>query len=125
MSGAGGGASMGGVFVVQAERTKRKPARREYKPTSRRQPLMKPPSEIHSRRIANPVTAPQDASHFLPNTWPAWWRVFARPARAIYTGKKSGRFGNLVSVACLTASGAHLMSRAALWHSVVESAKPL
>src|SRR5580704_9344352 len=65
MSGAGGGASMGGVFVVQAERTKRKPARREYKPTSRRQPLMKPPSEIHSRRIANPVTAPQDASHFL------------------------------------------------------------
>jgi chaperonin GroES len=79
---------MGGVFVVQAERTKRKPARREYKPTSRRQPLMNPPSEIHSRRIANPVTAPQDASHFLPNTWPAWWRVFARPARAIYTGQK-------------------------------------
>src|SRR4029077_13270358 len=83
------------------------------------------PLRIRSRRIANPITAPQDASHFLPNTWPAWWRVLARPARAIYTGKKSRRLGNLVSVACLTASDAHLMSRAALWHSVVESAKPL
>jgi hypothetical protein len=117
---AGGIASMGGVFVVQADKTSRKPARREYKATSRRQPLMNSPSEstrtsqrdrekwipafpkkimLHQRREANdyslhfctsrprPFTARQDASHFLPNTWPAvwhaWWRVFAGPARAI------------------------------------------
>src|SRR5262249_13145483 len=119
---AGGVASMGGVFVVQADRTSRKPARREYKARSRRQPLMNSPSEstrtlqhdpeksmpaapkkimLHQRpetndystschcAVARPIAAWQDASHFLPNTWPAWWRVFVGPARAIsIAGKK-------------------------------------
>src|ERR1700681_2806083 len=90
--GAGCGASTGGGFVVQAERTSTNPATRASNLTSRRHaPMKTPPPKI--RRDRPRLTSTQDASHFLPNTWPPWWRVFAPgagPAAMVRLGDLRG-----------------------------------